>query len=66
MLGVRVHVRDVETLDDVADLTAPLPVEPDDVVASASDVYRVEAVLWTPPGPPCVPVLARRVERLIE
>jgi hypothetical protein len=54
-VGVRVHLRDVETLDDVADLTAPNPVELDDIVATASDVYRIEVVLWTPSGSPCVP-----------
>ena len=44
-LGIAVHLRDVETLDDLADVTAPGPVEPGDLVASAQHVYRVEAVL---------------------
>jgi hypothetical protein len=57
-LGVLVHVRDVETLDDVAELTAPHPVESNDVVASVDDVYVVEVVLLAPPGSRCVPVLA--------
>ena len=39
-LGVRVHLRDVETLDDLADVTAPGPVEPGDLVAGADDLYR--------------------------
>lgn len=60
-LGVRVHVRDVETLDDLDDVTAPAPVEPGDLVASAEAIYRVEAVVWVAPGSPRVPVLARRV-----
>lgn len=61
-LGIAVHLRDVETLDDLADVTAPSPVEPGDLVASAKHVYRVEAVLLTRPGARCIPVLARRVE----
>ena len=44
-LGHRVHLRDVETMDDLADVTALGPVEPGDLVASAEHVYRVEAVL---------------------
>ncbi len=52
----------METLDDLADVTAPTPVEPGDLVASAEHVYRVEAVLWTPPDSRCIPVLGRRVE----
>jgi hypothetical protein len=64
-LGIAVHLRDVETLDDLADVTATRPVEPGDLVASAEHVYRVEAVLWTPAGSPCVPVLAHRVELTI-
>lgn len=35
---VRVHLRDVETFDDIADVTAPAPVEPRDIVATAEDV----------------------------
>ena len=53
------HLRDVETLDDLADVTAPAPVEPGDLVSTADDLYRVEVVLWTPPDSPCVPVLVR-------
>ena len=54
-----VHLRDVETLDDLADVTAPGPVEPGDLVACADELYRVEVVLWTPPGEACVPALAQ-------
>ena len=61
-VGVRVHLRDVERLDDLDDVTAPEPVEPGDLVASANDVLVVEAVLATPPGWRCVPVLAHRIE----
>ena len=64
-LGIAVHLRDVGTMDDLADVTAPGPVEPGDLVASAEHVYRVEAVLWTPPDSPCIPVLGRRVELTI-
>jgi hypothetical protein len=39
-LGVRVHLRNVETLDDLADVTAPGPVEPGDLLAGADDLYR--------------------------
>ncbi len=39
-------------------------VEPDDIVASADAVYRVEAVLWVPRGSPCVPVLGRTTDLL--
>jgi hypothetical protein len=42
-LGVRVRLRDVDTLDDVAVLTAPDPVEPGDLLASVDEVYVVEA-----------------------
>jgi hypothetical protein len=58
-LGVRVRVRDVETLDDLDELTAPPPVEPGDLLASANALYRVE-VLCVPSGSSCVPVLARQ------
>jgi hypothetical protein len=61
-LGVRVRLRDVDTLDDVAVLTAPDPVEPGDLLASVDEVYVVEAVLPTPPGARVVPALARRLE----
>ena len=57
-----VHLRDVKTMDDLADVTAPEPVEPGDLVASAEEFFRVEVVLWTPLDAPCVPVLARREE----
>jgi hypothetical protein len=64
-LGVRVHLRSVETLDDLASVTTPAPVEPGDLVAAADAVYRIEVVLWTPPDTPCVPMLGRRVELAI-
>ena len=60
-LGPRVQLRDVQTMDDLADVTAPEPVEPGDLVASTEEFFRVEVVLWTPLAP-CVPVLARREE----
>jgi hypothetical protein len=61
-LGVRVHVRDVDTPDDLADVTAPPPVEREDLLATEHELYLVDAVLWTPADSPCVPVLGRRVE----
>jgi hypothetical protein len=48
---VRVHLRDVERLDDVADVTAPAPVEPGDLVSTAlnrEDLDRLRRDL-TPP-----------------
>ena len=54
---VHVHLRDVDTLDDLSG-----PVDPGDVVASAEYVYRIEVVLVRPPGAPVVPVLVRQVE----
>jgi hypothetical protein len=60
-LGTRVHLRDVETVDDVGDVTAPEPVEPGDLVATVDEVFVVEVVLWTPPGSRCVPVLGKHV-----
>ena len=53
---VHVHLRHVETVDDIADVTAPAPIEPG--VATAEDVYTVEVVLASTDGP-VVPVLAR-------
>ena len=47
LVGVNVHLRDVETFD----VTAPAPVEPGDVVATAEHVYRVEDVLVFTEGP---------------
>jgi hypothetical protein len=47
---VRVHLRDVETFDDIADVTAPAPVEVGDVVATVEDVYIVEDVLVSTNG----------------
>lgn len=59
------HPRDVVTLDDLFDVTAPAPVEPGDVVATAEHVYRIEVVPVPPPGAPVTPVLARPVELAI-
>ena len=39
---------DVQTFDDIADVTAPTPVEPGDVVATAEDVYSVEVETCAP------------------
>lgn len=55
------HLRDVETLDDVCDVTAPAPVEPGDLVSTADTLYLVEVVLVSPPGARWVLVLAHRV-----
>jgi hypothetical protein len=46
----------------LSDVIAPGPVEPGDLVASADEVYRIDAVLWTPQGTPCIPALARRID----
>lgn len=59
-VGVRVRLRDLTTLDDLGELTAPAPVEPGDLLATVDDVFRVAVVLSTPPESTCVPVLARR------
>lgn len=60
-LGVRVFIREVETLDEFGLVTAPGPVEPGDLLASVEQVYRVEVVLLPIGGQPVEPVLARRV-----
>lgn len=44
-------------------MTAPPPVEPGDLVASAEAVHRIEVVFASVTGP--VPVLARRIELAI-
>jgi hypothetical protein len=62
-LGVRVRLRDAATLDDLAEVTAPAPVQPGDVVASVDAVDVLEVVLVTPPRASCVPALARRLEK---
>ena len=56
---VHVHPRQVETVNDIADVTAPAPIKSGDIVATAEDVYTVEVVLASTDGP-VVPVLARR------
>jgi hypothetical protein len=61
-LGVRVVARDVDTLDELADVHAPMPVEPGDVLADELELYVVSVTLVVPPGTLCVPVLARRAE----
>ena len=48
---VHVRLRDAETFDDIADVTAPAPVEPGDFVATAEAVYTVEVVLVAMDGP---------------
>jgi hypothetical protein len=48
-LGIRIQLRDVETFDDITDVTAPAPIMPGDLVATATDVYRVEVILLPPP-----------------
>jgi hypothetical protein len=61
-IGVRVHIRDSMTLDDIGDCTAPGPVRPDDMIALADGhPYRVIAVLPVPKHSFCVPVLATRI-----
>ena len=37
------HPRDVETMDDLADVTAPERVEPSDLVADADELWRVRS-----------------------
>ena len=54
-------LRDVETFDDVGDVTAPVAVEPGDVVTTAEGVYAVEALIVAPePGDSVVAVLGSR------
>jgi hypothetical protein len=52
-LGILIHLRDVETFDDIIDVTAPAPIMPGDLVATATDVYRVEVILLPPPVRRC-------------
>ena len=61
-LGARVIVRDAVTLDELADLHAPAPVEPGDLVATVDELYAIEVVLAVPAGATVVPVPARRLE----
>jgi hypothetical protein len=63
-VGVRVHLRNADTLDDIGNLTAPPPVEPGDLVATLKDVFRVEVVLVPTLESTCTAVLASRVEHL--
>ena len=44
-LGTRLYLRDMVTLDDLCDVTAPAPVEPSDILASAEETFRAEVVL---------------------
>ena len=60
--GVRVVARDSFTLDALAELHAPAPVEPGDLLADDVALYRVESVLAASPGAPVVRVLARRLD----
>ena len=60
-LGVRVCLRDVETIEDLGVVTAPWPVEPGDIVASSENVFRVVVVLAPVHGRPVEPVLARSI-----
>ena len=43
--GPRSYPQDVETFNDIADVTAPAPAEPGDIVATTGDVFTVEDVL---------------------
>jgi hypothetical protein len=47
LLGVRLHLRHVRSLDDLDDVTASGPVLPGDIVASSEAVYRVELTMST-------------------
>ena len=61
-VGIRVHLRDVATLDDLVDATAPAPVEPGDLMATVDGkLYRIEVVLVPASSAQCVTALARRV-----
>jgi hypothetical protein len=65
-IGVRIHIRDSMTLDDVGDCTAPGPVKPDDIVALEHDeLYRIIATLPAPDGVTVVPVLAKRIAFIV-
>ena len=60
-LGIRVVLRDVQTLDEWGDVHAPAPVEPGDLVAYAEHVSVIEVVLAPITGGRRVePVLVRR------
>ena len=54
-------LRGAATLDDLGDAYAPAPVEPGDLVATANQVFVVDAVLPTPVAR-CVPALARELD----
>jgi hypothetical protein len=51
-----VFIRDLQTLDEIGEVTAPAPIEPGDLVATADDIFVIELVL--------PPIEARR--RLVE
>jgi hypothetical protein len=56
----RVVIRDSVTLDEIGTCTAPVPVEPGDLlVFEQGPPLRVTTVLWVPVGATVVPVLAR-------
>jgi hypothetical protein len=53
-------LRDAATLDDLGEATAPAPIEPGDLLATADRIVRVDVVLASQPGAACVPVLVRK------
>ncbi len=61
-LGIRVHLRDSATLDELGVVHAPAPIEPGDVVATADELYRIEAIIPPALGDRCVAALARRAK----
>ncbi len=63
MLGVRVSIREDETLDEHGFAHVPRPVLPDDLAVNDSGIWRIVAVFPADGHErPVEPVLARRIE----
>ena len=62
----QVVLRDVDSLDDLGEATAPAPIEPGDLVATVDAVYRVEVIIGVSAEARCVPALASLAGRADE
>jgi hypothetical protein len=65
MLGITCRPHDENTADDLGLVHAPPPVEPDDLIATADEIFRVVSVITNAPGSTIGALVKVRPARLV-